>query len=106
MTEVPGGLRARVTLQSPTRTSDDLGGAILGWTHQGDAWARIEAAGGGRAAALDGEATRVRWRVALRAPSSAAVGWRILWNGRALRVLTVAPAEPGLLTLDCEEETL
>lgn len=106
MTDFIGGLRERVMLQSPLRTADGLGGAILSWADEGEVWARVEAAGGGRAAALDGEATRLRWRVALRAPSPAAAGWRLLWSGRTLRVLTASAAAPGVVQLVCEEEAL
>lgn len=54
MTETIGPLRARVRLESPTRTVDDLGGAALGWVDEGEVWAAIDARGVALSAAYDG----------------------------------------------------
>ncbi|MBI1186911.1 MAG: hypothetical protein GC206_06190 [Alphaproteobacteria bacterium] len=104
MSDAASGLRARAMLQSPTRIDDDLGGATLGWADEGEVWARIEARGGGLGAGLDGEVSRTLWRAELRAPSLVAAGWRLLWEGRGLRVLTVLPAAPGFVAIECEED--
>ena len=99
-------LRERVTLQSPLRALDDIGGAALTWIDEGLAWAKIDARGQSAGEAYDGQASFVAYAVTIRARSDVRGGWRLLWGARVLRIQSVSPAPDARLILSCEEEIL
>lgn len=104
MTDAIGALRARVTLQSPTRTLDDVGGAVLGWTGQGDVWAAIEASSVGVGADFDAARGVSAYRFTINRRTDLRTGWRILWGARALRVVGVRDDGAARQTIECQEE--
>ena len=53
MSEVIGALRARVKLQRPTRVADEIGGAAIAWTDEGDVWAQVDAGAARETIAFD-----------------------------------------------------
>ena len=101
-------LRARIALERPETTPDDIGGASRAWTSEGEAWAEIIAGGAGEAAGLDGPSARTTYRVSIRMRRDVLPGWRLRWGARTLRVRTIADgdAQGALLMLECEEEFL
>ncbi len=99
-------LRERATLQRPDRAADAIGGASLAWTDVATVWAQIESLSGSLREAFDGAASTQRYAVTLRARSDVRADWRVIWNSRTLRVLSVAPAPNARLVLACEEERL
>ena len=99
-------LRERVTLQSPMRAPDDIGGAAIGWVDQGQAWAKVDARGQSAGEAFDGAGSFVSYSVAIRARADVRAGWRLIWRARTLRIQSVSPAPDARLVLSCEEEVL
>jgi SPP1 family predicted phage head-tail adaptor len=106
MTDVIGALRARVKLQSPTRVADELGGAAILWTDEGDVWAEIEAGGGGDGAAFDAIPSVTNYRVTINRRDDVRVGWRIAWGARRLPIIGVADDGAPRIQLSCQEEIL
>jgi len=103
MSDAVGVLRARVTLESPTRVADEIGGAAIVWTDQGDAWAEIVADAAGERAAFDTSVATARFAVTVRR-REIAVGWRLVWGARTLRVRGVRDDGGARIALICEEE--
>lgn len=103
---VIGAMRARVRLERPTRTADDLGGASLAWANEGDVWAAIEAAGAGGAAAFDAAPSISAYRLTINRRDGVRAGWRVVWGGRVLRIVGVRDEGAPRIILNCEEEKL
>jgi SPP1 family predicted phage head-tail adaptor len=101
-----GAMRARIALYSPERTLDELGGASLGWTPEGEAWAQVEAAGAAFGAAFDTAASNAAYRMTIHRRDEVRAGWRVVWDGRALRIMSVRDEGAPRIVLNCEEETL
>lgn len=106
MTDQIGAMRARVRLESPVRTADELGGATISWADQGEVWAAIVADGAARAAAFDTAASLGSFRVTINSRADVRPGWRLIWNNRALRIVGVRDDGAARIALDCEEEQL
>lgn len=104
MSDAIGALNARVTLQSPTRTLDDIGGAGLSWSSQGDVWAAIEASGAGVTADFDAARGLSSYRVIINRRADLHTGWRVLWGARVLRIVGVRDDGAARQTLECAEE--
>jgi head-tail adaptor len=101
-----GSMRARLGLQSPERDEDDLGGAEIIWSPQGEIWAEISAGGGGQGAQFDRAPSVVSFVAKVRAPCAVKPGWRALWKERVLTIRAVRDAGAPHLELMCEEERL
>ncbi len=99
-------MRERVKLQSPTRVADELGGAAIYWSNEGDVWAEIEASGSGERAAFDSAPSVATYSVTLNRRADVRAGWRIAWGLRRLRVLGVADDGAPQIVLSCAEEVL
>ncbi len=83
----PGWLRHRVVIEAPVATPDGAGGAALTWTVVASAWALVEPVAGTERI-VSGHPTGVVSHVAtLRHRSDVAGGMRLLYRGRAHRVL-------------------
>lgn len=106
MTDAIGAMRARVKLQSPTRVADELGGAAILWTDEGDVWAEIAAGGAAEAAAFDARPSVAVYTAIIHRHDSVGAGWRIAWGPRRLRIVGVADEGAPRIVLHCEEEVL
>ncbi|HVY87150.1 MAG TPA: phage head closure protein [Caulobacterales bacterium] len=104
MSDAIGALRARIQLQSPSRSEDDLGGGALAWSDQGAVWAEIEALSASQAADYDTAPSIAAYRVSLRPRSDVRAGWRLVWGARAFRIAGVSDDEGSRIVLYCEEE--
>lgn len=105
MTDALGAMRHRVTLHKPTRIADEIGGAAIVWSSEGACWAEIDAIGAGEAPAFDSARSVAAFRVAINR-REIAVGWRLVWGARQLRVTGVEDDGAARLSLACEEERL
>lgn len=83
----------RVTLQSPTRTSDGQGGWTTAWSAVGSAvWAEVQTSAGserwvaGQVMAPVARVVTVWYSAAL---SVASPTWRIVWGSRVLQIQAV-----------------
>ena len=101
-----GALRARVRLQSPVRSEDELGGAAQSWAEEGAVWAEIDVRGVGESAEYGTQVSRASARVSLRSRDDVRAGWRVAWGVRSFRVLGVVNDGGARTTLVCEEEVL
>lgn len=99
-------MRARVGLQSPERTVDDLGGASIAWTNEGEVWAQISADGANQAAAFDTALSTASYTLTINRRDGVRAGWRVLWGGRVLRITGVRDEGAPRIELNCEEEVL
>lgn len=106
MSDVIGARRARVTLQRPTRVADEIGGAAIAWSSEGDVWAEVEAVGAGDGAAFDANPSNAAYHVEINRRDDVRAGWRIAWGARRLRIVGVADEGAPRIQLTCQEETL
>jgi head-tail adaptor len=104
MSDAIGAMRARVRLESPTRSADNLGGASISWSSQGDVWAEIAAAGASQSADLDAAPSLSGYTLAINRRGDVRAGWRALWGVRVLRIVGVRDAGAARIELVCEEE--
>lgn len=103
---VIGAMRARVRLERPTRTGDDLGGASIAWADEGDVWAAIEAGAAAAAVAFDAAVSISAYRITINRRDDVRAGWRIVWGERVMRIAGVRDEGAARITLNCEEERL
>lgn len=103
MTDALGAMRHRVTLHKPTRIADEIGGAAIAWSNQGACWAEIEATGASEVPAFDAARSVAAFRAIINR-REIAVGWRLIWSARQLRVVGVEDDGGARVTLFCEEE--
>lgn len=105
--ELSGRLRTRVIIERRESARDAIGAASGDWVTMRSAWAEIAPEGSGPIAQADAAAAMPRWSVTMRfeAPLPA-IGDRLVWGGRKLRVRAVIadPREPDWLTLSTEEQ--
>ncbi|MFN3462697.1 MAG: phage head closure protein [Terricaulis sp.] len=106
MSDAIGALRARVKLQSPARIADELGGAAIAWSDEGDVWADVQAGGADESVAFDATPSVATFRVTLNRRDDIRAGWRIAWGVRRLRITGVADQGGPRIILNCLEETL
>jgi head-tail adaptor len=104
MTDVIGVMRARVRLESPTRASDDIGGAAITWANQGDVWAEIIASGAGQGADFDAAPSVSAYTLIINRRADVRAGWRVVWTTRVFRILGVRDQGGARIELICEEE--
>lgn len=104
MSDPIGAMRARVMLQSPARTEDDLGGAAITWSDEGEVWAELAPAGAGERIAYDTASAVVSYTLHIRARADVRAGWRARLGARVFRVLAVRDVAGARLDLICEEE--
>jgi head-tail adaptor len=104
--ELAGALSERVEVQRRAAERDALGGAAGAWGAVGSTWAEIVPDGTGAPVAGEAIEALPRWRVTLRADADVAVGDRLIWRGRRLRVRarTDDPRLPDRVLLRAEEE--
>jgi SPP1 family predicted phage head-tail adaptor len=106
MSDSIGALKARVTLQSPLRVADEIGGAAIAWSDEGDVWAEITALSTGESVAFDAAPSVSSRRVTINRRDDVRAGWRIAWGPRLLRITGVRDEGAPRIQLNCEEETL
>lgn len=106
MSEAIGPMRARVRLEAPVRSADNIGGAALSWSNQGDVWAKIEARGAGQGADLDTAPSVAAYALTIHRRTDVRAGWRAIWGVRALRIVAVRDEGAPRIELICEEEKL
>lgn len=106
MSEIIGAMRARLRLESPTRTADAIGGAALAWSNQGDVWAEVRAGGAAQAAAFDAAPSITAYNIIINRRTDVRAGWRVVWSARVFRVVAVRDEGAPRIELICEEERL
>lgn len=106
MNGVIAAMRARVKLQSPTRVGDELGGAAISWSDEGDVWAEIDSGGASEGAAFDAAPSVAAYSVTINQREGVRAGWRVAWGARRLRILGVADDGAPRVVLSCAEEVL
>jgi len=105
--ELAGRLRTRVIIERREDARDAIGAATGDWITMRSAWVEIAPESIGPLAVADARSAMPRWTVTMRfeAPLPA-IGDRVLWAARTLRVRSVIadPRTPDQLTLSTEEE--
>lgn len=96
-------MRARVTLQSPTRVADEIGGAALLWSDVAEIWAEIEAQSADLRPVHDGVSAEASFRVVINRRDDVRAGWRILWDERVLQIAGVIDDGAPRVALVCAE---
>lgn len=104
MSDAIGALKARVTLQSPLRVADEIGGAAIAWSDEGDVWAEIIALGAAEGAAFDASVSVSSYRVTVNRRADIRAGWCVAWGARLLRITGVKDQGEARIELTCEEE--
>ncbi len=99
-------MRARVRLESPTRAADNIGGAAITWTNQGDVWAEISAGGGGQSADFDAAPSSTAYLFAVNRRADVRAGWRVIWGTRVFAILAVRDEGAARVELLTGEERL
>jgi head-tail adaptor len=106
MSEIVGAMRARVRLERPVRTPDNLGGAAITWSNEGDAWAAVSAGAAGQTGAFDAAPSTGSLALTINRRNDVRAGWRVVWGARALRIVGIRDEGGARIDLICEEERL
>jgi SPP1 family predicted phage head-tail adaptor len=106
MSDAIGALKVRVTLHSPLRVADEIGGAAIAWSDEGDVWVEIVALSAGESAAFDTAPSVRTYCVTINRRDDVRAGWRLEWGERLLRIMGVRDDGAPRIELSCEEETL
>lgn len=104
MTDAIGAMRSRVTLQSPVRVADEIGGAAILWNNVAEVWAAVDALSARETAAFDTTSSTASFRVVIYRRDDVRAGWRVRWGERVLRVAGVVDGGGRRIDLMCEEE--
>ncbi len=106
MTEAIGRMRARVRLESPLRTADNMGGAAITWTNQGEVWTEVSASGGGQSADFDTAPSTAAYSFEINRRTDVRAGWRAVWGARVFAIRAVRDEGGTRIELIAEEEKL
>jgi SPP1 family predicted phage head-tail adaptor len=106
MTEAIAPLRARVRLESPLRSADDIGGAAISWTDEGSVWAEIRAGAASSSAAFDTAAANGAFVIEIRTRADVRAGWRVVWGVRTFQIQGVRDQGGARIELVCAEQIL
>jgi head-tail adaptor len=99
-------LRARLVLESPAPSTDDLGGGPAQFLPAGHVFAEIVALDDGETRTFAAVAPVSLYRCTLRRPAAVRSGWRVRWGDRVFRVRSMRDGRPpeGMVELTIEEE--
>jgi len=100
-----GDLRHRVTLESPTKTPDGMGGFITAWTTVVEVFAAIWPVGATEQMEAAQQVMTITHRIRMRYRSDVASSWRVKFGDRYFAIVSrINPNESGkLLDLLCKE---
>lgn len=96
-----GGLRHRVLLQQPQRTSDGGGGAAETWETVAQLWAAVVPTGGTERVAADALSGEITHEVWIRRRAGATPSMRFDFGGRILNIRAVIAVNGGRRYLKC-----
>lgn len=101
-----GGLRQRITIQSPTVSRDAAGGFAESWSAGVEHWAYVEPVRGQEQFSDDAMGARQQWRIIVRAEVEPAVTDRIVYDGKTLGITSVLdPDQRGVMReIQCSED--
>ena len=99
-------LNVPLTLETPVRESDGMGGFRIVWRGLGQIWAEMRSGGGTETRAEVGPQSRVGWRITLRAapagdPRRPRPEQRLRMGNRLFRINAVAESDPRGRWLIC-----
>jgi|SRR3990172_2575057 len=102
-----GELRHRVTLESPTRTADGMGGFTTAWTTVAEVFAAVWPVSATEQIEALQTVMTVTHRIRMRYRSDVASSWRVKFGDRYFAIVSlINPNEAGkLLDLLCKEAT-
>tara|TARA_R110000824_G_scaffold338547_4_gene525109 strand:+ start:12605 stop:12931 length:327 start_codon:yes stop_codon:yes gene_type:complete len=89
--EFSGILRERISIERQAVGRDALGSAEPQFITVGVFWAAAEALSSGRREVAGSRSAMPRWRFILRETQVIKPGDRLLWDGRAMTILSVVP---------------
>jgi SPP1 family predicted phage head-tail adaptor len=89
----PGELRERVTIQTPNRTTNSLGEAIVSWDSGATIWASVNGVSSREALEYGQQTTSVSHRLRFRYVSGLTHQDRFLWRGRILDIVSLLEYE-------------
>lgn len=100
-----GGLRQRITVQSPVLARDATGGFAESWSAGQEFWAFVEPLRGQEQFGDDLIEARQQWRVLVRGEVEPTVRDRIVYEGRVLGIVSVLdPDQRGVIReIRCQE---
>lgn len=100
-----GGMRERVTLQSPLLEADGAGGATIAWEDEATVWAKVEELGGDERVTGERLAPRAHLRLTIRHRDGLNAAMRVVRKTRPLDIRAIRDPDgrKHLLILDCEE---
>lgn len=98
-------MRARVIIQSESKTADTAGGYALAWTDVATMWCSVEPAGGREIWQAQQLQKNVSHKITTRYRSDVTTANRLLWGTRAFNVRSVVNvSERGRYTLILADE--
>ena len=96
-----GALRHRLTLQTPVRTENEGGAAVITWTNVADVFAGIVPDAGREMAAADGTTARVTHEILIRYRAGVLPAMRLVGEGRVFEIHAVLDVEDRRQWLKC-----
>lgn len=81
-----GHLRELITIEQPTRTTDNQGGATIAWSTFSQVWARIEPLSASQVLFSQSLQHRITHRVTIRELSGVTTAMRITYGSRTFQI--------------------
>lgn len=101
----PGEMRERVTVQTPTRTTNAMGEATVAWADGDTVWASVNGVSAREALEFGQQSVTVTHRLRFRYIASLTQQNRFMWRGRTLNIVSLLEYENRSEHVAiCEEE--
>lgn len=84
-----GKLRERVTVQTPSGTTNPLGETVISWSNSTAVWASVEGVSAREALALGQQETVLTHRVRMRYLPGLTQDMRLAWRNRTLEIVSL-----------------
>lgn len=85
----PGPMRERVTIETPERTTNDLGESVLNWKETRRVWASVEGISAKEVLMNARQETDISHRVRMRIQPGLTSNDRLDWKGRKLEIISL-----------------
>lgn len=102
-----GALRRRIRIETPVYAGDGGGGAVAGWSELATVWASVAEKPGREGLQEDRPRADKLYEVTLRYRSDVTAEARLIFEGRALQILTLRDLDGRKcwLIADCRSES-
>ena len=100
-----GALKKRITLQSPVKVTDTMGGTTISWKNEATVWAAIWSTLSSEAVRSGQLTLEITHRIRIRHRTDIKGSWKILYDGKYYSIVSIIDPnmDHKLLDLLCKE---